>query len=900
MEQDSRYIIGIDLGTTNCAVQYIDTQHGEGVNKFDILQVTAPGETDTRDQLPSFLYLPGKHDLTEENRRLPWEYENSQIVGIFARDYGSDRPNQFVNSAKSWLAHNGVDRDAAILPWGISDEYTHISPLEATTQYLLHIRKAWNQAMGKHKDQSGSYCILETQQVTITIPASFDETARELTIQALRKAGYKNFVLLEEPLAAFYCWLNFNENWQEQLTTGDRILVIDVGGGTTDFSYINIKERNELQRFSVGEHLLLGGDNIDMTIAKQVESSWGIQLDPSEWCSLIQKCRAAKEELLENPQLERVYVQLQTKGSSIIANTRSAEVSKEKLNHILEDGFYPITDLSYEQDIASGIRTMGLPYAQNPAISDHLLNFLRFSAKQAEVKEELLAPTHILLNGGSLQSSYIQKRILEILSSWFPQEAPVKVLDNIDLSQAVAIGASYYGRVRRGEGVKVSGGILKSYYVKYRSEDLLERLLCVQERNTPEHKKMLVPEIFHVNTNQAVTFELWSSATRLHDQVGQTFEITDDFSIVAPIHTVLKFGKMDQKEIPVQLSSERNAIGSMELFLNSQQSQHNWPLSFDLRSSAENISISQVQSSFDEQQIEQAKKLILAAFKDIAGKKLPQLLKELESLLEVQRNDWPASLIRTLLDSLLEYEKERLNSAKHEARWLNLSGFFLRPGFGFVGDEVRIQKLWKLWFNGPMHKKNQQVQAEWWIFWRRIAGGLKAGHQGQIAATLIKKLIKKGKVQLKQAEGDQARREMWRCLGAMEYISAQQKQQLLRAMINWPKALTACEFWVAGRIWSRNLIYGNENNLLPADQLTPYIDYMLSLKVSEQNINIYRFMLQSLINKQLERPFALSNDTVQKIKPHLEGSSQSSKDQSQHLDDLALGDQLPIGLVLKN
>jgi molecular chaperone DnaK (HSP70) len=415
MNNDSRYIVGIDLGTTNSAVYFIDTSLKRlTIKHFKVPQLKAAGEVDEGDLLPSFCYLPGATELPNGALELPWNPKAELAVGTFARDQGALVPGRLVASTKSWLSHSGVDREQAFLPWGSDLPGQNKSPVDVTALYLGHVRDAWNHRFSGMQDDDGTPCTLANQQVVVTIPASFDETARELTIEAARRAQYPELTLLEEPLAAFYAWLNkVGTRWKRHLKAGEKAVIIDVGGGTTDFSVVEMDDNGGLHRFAVGEHLLLGGDNIDISLARLIEQEWNEKLVPAEWSMLCQLCRQAKERLLEDEKLKSTEVTLIRRGSSVIAGSKTAKLTRERLYGLLDEGFYPsVPEDAPAPKRRGGIREMGLPYAAEPAVTLHLLHFLRFAARAAgDESGGLLYPNKILFNGGSMITPHTRGRI---------------------------------------------------------------------------------------------------------------------------------------------------------------------------------------------------------------------------------------------------------------------------------------------------------------------------------------------------------------------------------------------------------------------------------------------------------------------------------------------------------
>ena len=458
--------------------------------------------------LPSFLYLPGDHELPPGAARLPWREDSDRIVGEFARFQGAKVPGAWSSSAKSWLCHPGIDREAAILPWGSPPENKKVSPVEATADYLRHIRDAWNDAFAKDDEAFR----LEDQEVVLTVPASFDEAARELTLQAAKLAQLASITLLEEPQAAFYCWIVCHKDgWQREVRAGELILVCDIGGGTTDFSLITVVETPTgpgFRRVAVGDHLMLGGDNIDLALAHHVEKKLGgARLDSEQWSALRFACRTAKEKLLgdQRPLLERWPVTIAGRGSRIIGGSIQSELTRGEVEAIALDGFFPRVSRGEDPQRTAklGLQEFGLPFVADPAVPKHLGYFLRQHRAEAiepeghRPEDRPARPDAILFNGGALTPDVVRNRIVDVVTSWFaddpglPNFSP-RVLTNPSLDLAVARGAAYYGVVRRGGGIRIGGGTARSFYVGLETRAADKPWLCVVPRDAQEGEEITI------------------------------------------------------------------------------------------------------------------------------------------------------------------------------------------------------------------------------------------------------------------------------------------------------------------------------------------------------------------------------------------------------------------------
>ena len=600
---DPKYIVGIDLGTTHCVLAYTDADVPEreppDVRLLEIPQVVSAGEVQARPLLPSFLLLPGPHDVPEGALALPWNAEADAAVGVYARERGAELPSRLVSSAKSWLSHSGVDRTSALLPWNAPEDVRRVSPVEASVRYLAHLRDAWNeQVAGGDPDVR-----LEQQEIYLTVPASFDPVARELTVRAAREAGFENLTLLEEPQAAFYAWIRARGgDWREDVEVGESVLVCDVGGGTTDLSLIEVVEEEgnlELRRAAVGNHVLLGGDNMDLTLAYAVRAKLaqsGTQLDQWQFRALAQQCRKAKERLLGNPDLEAEPISLLGRGSSLIGGTIRTELTREEVERALVDGFFPLVerDARPQRQARVGVREMGLPYESDPAVTRHLAQFL---GRQAGGDGAAPYPAAVLFNGGVMKSGVLRERVLGVLRNWSENDH-LRELPSADLDLAVALGAAYYGAARRGRGIRIRAGAARSYYIGVESAmpavpgvPTPISALCVVPFGMEEGTEAPMREReFGLVVGEEAVFTLLASNTRKDDGPGETVEDwTGAIDEVATMETHLEAtdGEGGSTLIPVYLESRVTEIGTLELWCVAKEGERRWKLEFNLRETQE-------------------------------------------------------------------------------------------------------------------------------------------------------------------------------------------------------------------------------------------------------------------------------------------------------------------------
>ncbi len=602
----SRFTVGIDLGTTNCALAYFDTM-GESETTSKILpipQIIQPGVCEDRKLLPSFLYLPAKGELQPGILNLPWSKEEPIALGEFAKSHGALVPTHLVSSAKSWLCHSGINRREKILPWKALSDINKVSPVKACSLFIKHLVQSWNEQFAK-KDEDLK---LENQEVILTVPASFDADARELTIEAAKEAGLKKISLLEEPQAAFYAWLEANkENWRDQVEEGDVILVIDVGGGTSDFTLISV-DSNEgnlsLNRLAVGQHILLGGDNMDLALAYELSyqlGQKGTKLDNAQMIALSHACRNAKETLLSDPKVTSCPITILGRGSKVISGTIKYQLERGTLEKVLLDGFFPLCaqDSQPTTQTGFGFQEIGLPYASDAAITKHLALFLtqhqetiNQKASQSKTKKKALGVNVVLFNGGVFKSPLLRQRILDNLESW--AKAPIKMLTHQDLDLSVAIGASSFGLAKRGKGIRIRGGAPRAYYIGIETAGPAIpgfvrpiKALCVVPFGMEEGSELDInAHEFGLIVGQQVTFRFLSSSTRKNDPIGTILdEWEDDIQEISPLESILEPSGKITGLVPVYLHSKISDIGTLELWCIAKNGVQKWKLEFSVRES---------------------------------------------------------------------------------------------------------------------------------------------------------------------------------------------------------------------------------------------------------------------------------------------------------------------------
>jgi molecular chaperone DnaK (HSP70) len=757
----ARFGIGIDLGTTNCAMAFAPLDREARSELLDIPQRETLSSLVDAPTLPSFLYLP--EDAVAAQIQRSNGAKREWIIGRLARKTAADLPGRVAHSAKSWLSHHAADRSARFMPWG-SEDIAHdekVSPVTASALILNHLKNAWNSQFG------GSGFEFNDQDITITVPASFDAAAQRLTLAAAAEAGFPDTVrLLEEPQAALYCWLeqhgSAKELWDtlpDQYARGHHLLVIDVGGGTSDFSLFEFRSDPrssvpQFRRVAVSEHILLGGDNVDLAIAHFVEPRLlgnGRQLSAPQWDHLVAGCRDVKERALSSagPPDETFPVLLPGRGSDLVAGLRSAQLTRAEIERVLLEGFFPECDANarpYRKQAA--LREWGLPYASDSAVTRHLAAFLR----------DHRSVDAVLLNGGSLSPPLVHQRIYQQIGKWRGDFPPL-LLKNQEPGLAVARGAARFGSILSRKADRIAAGAAHAIFLEVHREpamDLAERaapsLVCVLPQGaSPEEQFEIANPSLELHTNRLVRFQAYASS-RSRSQVGEVAHWSEhEFHALPPLETIAKIADQHAAEtkrtLPVRLKAKINELGLLQVACASVDPnlQQSWPLEFNLRPHQQNQgrpgsgTISEPPGpagpNIAADVLDAARKRIASVFtKRLNGAdKLaaPRLFKSLEQILGMSKSDWNGVLVRSLWPAVEPCTVSRRESVEHEEAWLILAGFLLRPGFGVSGDQARIDSLWSLRETG-LHFPGKRIKCQEYILWRRVAGGLTPARQEKI------------------------------------------------------------------------------------------------------------------------------------------------------------------------
>ncbi|MFM0211246.1 hsp70 family protein [Paraburkholderia sediminicola] len=872
-----RYSVGIDLGTSNTVLAYAAAGSQE-IRVFEIDQLVSLGEVAARPLLPSVRYHPAPGELSAGDLQLPWRATDSSIgsadasqqdqpavIGRLARALGGQVPGRLVASAKSWLSHASVDRVAPILPWGAADDVRKVSPVEASASYLAHVRAAWNQ---RFPDAP-----LEAQNVVLTVPASFDEGARALTVEAARMAGLPTLRLLEEPQAAFYDWLfHHRESLATELSDTRLVLICDVGGGTTDLTLIEVQMRDgepALTRIGVGNHLMLGGDNMDLALAHRVEArlpqagNERTRLSAASLSQLVERCRGAKEQLLGPHAPESASITLLGAGSKLIGGARTVQVTREEVEQIIVDGFFPAVASDERPGRPRGaIVEFGLPYATDAAVTRHIAAFLsRFAAQSRKAlgasqspgssdagegqDEPLPVPDTLLLNGGVFRAEALTQRLSSTLGEW--RGKPLNVLHNNNPDVAVARGAVAYALARTGQAPKIGGGSARSYFLVLDeagdgngNTEPAQRGLCLLPRGTEEgHEIRIEDHTFALRLGHPVRFHLASSSADTVYRPGELADLTQgDFVRLPPIATIVQArgASAARGETAVQIATSLTEVGTLEVHcIELDNPAQRWLLEFQLRREDAKVDLSadpaQARHPALDKAFEQIDRSFGSRTQNVDPKEVKRLRSQLEQLLG-PRESWNSALLRELFGALWERARRRRRSADHERTWLNLAGYCVRPGFGYPLDEWRVEQLWSLFDDGIQYVNESQVWSEWWTLWRRAAGGLDESAQLRVLdAMAYLQTAAQSRHKLPFDASKTGFTDMVRLSASLERIPVERKIELGESVLTRLKkpAENHQSWWAVGRIGARRPFYGSAHSVVPPEIAALWLNTILAL-----------------------------------------------------------------------
>lgn len=945
------HAVGIDLGTSHTVVASVPLDGATGdIALLDIPQRSTAGELVAQSLLPSVRYQAAKGELGEAWQQ-PWPPQGADeaapaVIGRWARDLGAAVPGRLVASAKSWLSHTGVDRTAPILPWGAGDDVVKVSPLVASSSYLAHVRTAWDRAYPEAP--------LHQQAVVLTVPASFDEGARALTLEAAQLAGLPRVQLLEEPKAAFHDWLVLQgDELAAQLADSRLVLVVDVGGGTTDLTLIRVGASADgslptLTRTAVGEHLMLGGDNMDLALAHQLESAFageGQKLPAQRFAQLVQRCRMAKEQLLAQNAPKQIGITLLGGGSKLLAATQSVMLTREQVRQSVVDGFLPVVQISDMPARRQGaLRGFGLPYPADAAISRHLAHFLAQHASEG-------LPDTVLLNGGVFHAHAMVQRLTELLDRW--RGSPVRVLHNPHPDWAVARGAAAYGlarlqaelsvaqiaapnqpAARAGQASaaiktmvpRIGGGSARSYWLLLPGErGEAPQGLCLLPRGTEEGVRMVLSgRRFALKLGQAVRFNLLAnSQSHVPAQAGQIAALIGEGWVeLPPLATVLPAPEgRSAAQIEVQLQACMSEVGTLEVrCVAVQDAGQSWLLPFAVRgasasepkagSAGGQSAEGQKQSDSLAARLPEAVALLDRIFgtqaQEVTAREVRQLRQSLERVLG-PREGWELDLLRALFDALLARARRRRRTADHERVWFNLAGWCLRPGVGAQLDGWRIDQVWALYGQGLGHAKEGANWTEWWVFWRRVAAGLNEARQMELLEDVAGHMQKAVQQNTRGKSSHGSYDDMLRLFAAMEAVPWQYRQEMGQWMLQRLRREdeTVQTWWAIGRLAARQSLAANAHLVMPPDAALEFLNATLAQDWRKNETAMFAAVQMARMTGDRARdlPDAVRAQVLEKMRssgaPERWMAMVEQVVQMEAEDHRrSLGDSLPPGLVL--
>ena len=816
---DIKFVIGIDLGTTQCALSYCDLQDKTlKVKNLPVPQLVNDSMVEDLPTLPSVVYL------TEDNRvlkRPEWMERPGKIVGTYAKELGSQVPSRYIQSSKSWLCHPRAERQSPILPWQSELRDRKISPVDAACEFLSYFKKLWNATIGAESEEYA----FERQKVIITVPASFDPSARNLTLEAIERAGIKNSSLLEEPQAAFYDYLQRNPTTMVSELKGiDTVLVIDVGGGTTDFSLIKVdwpKERDypEFTRLAVGPHLLIGGDNIDLSLARIAEAEFkrkSKKINNKQWLSLLAQSHIVKEKLLSDERTEKLEFTITGSGSSVLAGTSRIELKASEVLDMIVEGFFPIADQNDAPDEteALGLSEAGLPYTRDAGVTRHLAVFLR---------ENGVMPDAVLFNGGTMKANCLRNRVYDVLSLWRGQKP--KILENPHPILAVASGATYYGVVSMGLGQKIHSGNPVSIYLGIGNSSsstidkyVPEQLICILPKDSEtETDYYMEGKTLGIDLSHDSAFYLfYTPLPPKAEEFGRIIRFNSKRYLPLPPCKLKAKTAKGEKQVTIRI--KLCETGYLQIFCDEVDGSFSQELRFDLGEGdrhSENTSSAKRKVPLTSAQLKNISKMLEDVFSEKIEHKA--VFKELESIIGSERGTWDAEMLRQLFDLFFGYEKQFRANQITMTLGCRLLGYTLRPGYGVKGDEERINQMWKMVFDS-FEFDNVEFWAEWWGMWKRIAPGLSPERQLALKNRVEPLLFpSKKRDKRRRSIAQHERNQLWRLLGHLERLSIEEKIRLGDWLLKAPLSFTTDTVALSalGRIGARELTYAPDNMMVP-------------------------------------------------------------------------------------
>ncbi len=920
-----KYAVGIDLGTSNCALSYVHLRRDPETSH--VLQIPQ-WESAVRDvllpSLPSFAYYPMKESAVYS---LVSTEKNGQIIGILARDHSVQEPERVISSAKSWLAHSGIDRRVRTLPWRSDeiDQENKLSPVEASALYLNHLLWTWNETMA----ETDRHAALKRQHVVITVPASFDQAAQQLTLEAARLAGYPDSIrLLEEPQAAFHAWAERHpepDALRKELgipaddTRPRHVLVCDIGGGTTDFSIFTIEMEGggaRINRSAVSDHILLGGDNMDLAIAAMLERKIvgpDGKLSSHAWQSLVNESRRLKENVLAGLGPNRevgedtvLRVGVSETGGSLFASAKTAEIRFSELVSLIEDGFFPLChkdDRPVEQ--STGLHEMGLPYAKDTAVTRYLAEFL-------SEREPVDA---VLFNGGAVTPEYLRTRMRDLIGYWQDGHIPV-ALENRELDLAVARGAAMFGRtIALNRRPLITAGSAHGFYIQAASQQGAQGkayLVCLIPKGTEVGRVQMIDNVdLHLLVNRPIEFKIFYSARREGDYAGQVIRFDPyDFHELPPMQTVVRIDEssaetFDSETVSVALEAELNSLGLLVVSAVSTEKRfetpQRWNLQFNMRA------VGEPEEKGSEASAEESEKKDLPdeIKQEVAGILTtpfgPGVLREMEKAIGKKRQSWSLQWLRSFWEPLYTRMSHRDHSPEHETAWLNAAGFILRPGYGVAFDDFRMDQVWNLQALELSFPKVKAVREQYFVLWRRLAGGLTETRQKELyrdVRTLIASHVKQG-------------HEAVRMAGALERLTSGDKRDLLGLLLEGldrtPEKRADAYVWALGRVLSRVPLYAGDEAVLPPGDVAEAFEHLRHLDWTSSGYARLNWAFAGACRLRERRALDVLPDVRNAIVDKLRASGADDeliRPVLEHIPvarndyDLLFGESLPVGLSI--
>lgn len=914
---DNRFIIGIDLGTTQCALSYADLEDPLlKVKTLQIPQLVNKGMVEEVETLPSVIWLE----------------DNENIIGTYAKELGAQNQDRYIHSSKSWLCHPRAERTSPILPWQSNLTERKMSPVDAATELLKFLGNAWNNTIGKDNTEFDFY----KQKIIVTVPASFDPVARNLTLEAIEKAGITNVALLEEPQAAFYDYLQRNpKTMVAELQGVDTVLVVDVGGGTTDFSLIKIEWNEkgnypEFKRLAVGPHLLIGGDNLDLALARSAEAAFkhkGVKIANKQWLSLLAQSRTAKEKILSKENAEKASFTITGAGSKVFGGSSKVELDALTVEKLLVDGFFPLVEANEFPDTEAGLglSEAGLPFTQDPSVTKHLAAFL---------KNNEVMPDAVLFNGGTLKAECLRKRISDVLSIWHGSD--IKILENPHPILAVAAGAAYYGLCSVGYGRRIQSGSAVSIYLgignsksSTKEKHVPEQLVCLLTKGAEtETDYDFSDKVFGIDLSRDSAFYLFYTPNPPKaEQAGRIIKFNSKrYLPLPPVMLKARTGK-GEKEVKIQVKLRET--GYMQMFCEEINGGFKQELRFGLEETEKTIKKGQIEENKLRIPVSAIKlKAIDELISSVLENKTEcnKVLKELEEIIGSERNDWDVELLRRLFDIFASHKKEFEINQNTLDLFFRIGGWCLRPGFGATGDTERIDLIWSMLLNSYDYD-NLEFWTDWWVMLKRIAPGLSVERQN-ILMTGIEHLLtgtaNKGKKTsitsfISGIDGNtypcftsnrkivqHERNQLWRLLGALERISAEEKERLGWKIIQTPMCygVDASSLVTLGRLGTRILTYAPDSAMVSKSVADAWAEALIkkafpgssfldtALRELGRKTGDRLVQIDDNIRKNIIEIFKKKQRKKQFIQPILKAAKLEDKDLAE-----ITGDVLPSGFV---